>query len=217
MPFPESSPCSASSCSGPAARRLDWYLPSSDVAFGSACSTLAILSLASFVAWPFGPWSSLRFSSTILRYVALWANLRSPVTTSRSARSFWRHLNPTTFDKVEWTLDTNALGNRGFLFCRIAPTCFNFVGSDLPNASNDNFVALVASPVRPSNRKGIAARANDAIPRLFSDGRYSWILIFLPRTFPAALADALDRTLPVSVLSAVKPDSHPALLRTQVN
>ena len=39
----------------------------------------------------------------------------------------------------------------------------------------------------------------------------------LTGAFPGALADALDRTLQASVLPLVKPESHPALLRTQVN
>jgi len=39
----------------------------------------------------------------------------------------------------------------------------------------------------------------------------------LTTDFPAALADALDRTLPVSVLAGVDSDAHPSLLRTQVN
>ena len=39
----------------------------------------------------------------------------------------------------------------------------------------------------------------------------------LTAAFPGALADALDRTLQASVLPLVKPEAHPALLRTQVN
>jgi hypothetical protein len=39
----------------------------------------------------------------------------------------------------------------------------------------------------------------------------------LTAAFPGALADALDRTLQGSVLPLVKPEAHPALLRTQIN
>ena len=39
----------------------------------------------------------------------------------------------------------------------------------------------------------------------------------LTGAFPGALANALDRTLQASVLPLVTPETHPTLLRTQVN
>jgi UDP-GlcNAc:undecaprenyl-phosphate GlcNAc-1-phosphate transferase len=120
------------------------------------------------------------------------------------------------FDTVEWKLDNGALGNRGFLFLPERSDLLQFRWQRAPES--------ITASTLPSWRLQLDLLTGSGVLlgrmmlfRVYSPRALQLDINLLTTHFPAALADALDRTLAMPVISAVKADSHPSLLRTQVN
>jgi UDP-GlcNAc:undecaprenyl-phosphate/decaprenyl-phosphate GlcNAc-1-phosphate transferase len=119
------------------------------------------------------------------------------------------------FDAVEWKLDSSALGNRGFLLLPQSSDVLEFRWQRVLGAPTES---------RPSWKlqldlltgKGVVL-GRMILSRLYSPRALQLDVNLLTADFPAALADALDRAIPVSVLSGVGVETHAALLRTQLN
>lgn len=120
------------------------------------------------------------------------------------------------FDKVEWKLDASALGNRGFLLLPERSDLLTFLWQRAPEDSSSSVLPSWRLQLDLQTGKG-ALLGRMMLFRTYSPRALQLDINLLTTDFPAALADALDRTLPLSILSAVKPDAHPSLLRTQVN
>jgi UDP-GlcNAc:undecaprenyl-phosphate GlcNAc-1-phosphate transferase len=119
------------------------------------------------------------------------------------------------FDSVEWKLENGALGNRAFLLPQ---------RSDLLEFRWHRAAEGAGSDSLPSWRLQLDLLTGKSVLlgrmmlfRHYSPRALQLDINLLTTDFPSALADALDRTLPVSVLAGVSVDAHPALLRTQVN
>lgn len=120
------------------------------------------------------------------------------------------------FDIVEWQLESSALGNRGFLLLPERSGLLQFHWQRERPGNNDE--------LRPSWRlqldlltgKGILL-GQMMLFRRYSPRALQLDINMLTTDFPAALADALDRTLPVEAILPISADAHPSLLRTQVN
>jgi UDP-GlcNAc:undecaprenyl-phosphate/decaprenyl-phosphate GlcNAc-1-phosphate transferase len=121
------------------------------------------------------------------------------------------------FDRVDWKLESDAFGNSGLLLLPEGSDRLQFHWQRAPEQHNNDEslpswrlqLDLLTGKGRPLGRMMLF--------RVYSPRALQLDINLLTTDFPAALATALERTLPVSVLSAVKADSHPALLRTQVN
>ncbi len=120
------------------------------------------------------------------------------------------------FDSIEWKLDSSALGSNGFVFLPERSDLLQFRWQRAPEGNSGNSLPswrlqldLLTGSGRPLGRMMLF--------RIYSPRALQLDINLLTTDFPAALADALERTLPVSVLSTVKADAHPTLLRTQVN
>jgi len=120
------------------------------------------------------------------------------------------------FDSLEWKLENSALGNRGFLLLPQRSDLLQFRWQRAPQG--------VASDPQPAWRLQLDLLTGKGVLlgkmmffRVYSPRALQLDINLLTTEFPPALADALDRTLPVSVLAGVNVDAHPSLLRTQVN
>jgi UDP-GlcNAc:undecaprenyl-phosphate GlcNAc-1-phosphate transferase len=120
------------------------------------------------------------------------------------------------FDGVEWKLDSNALGSRGFLLLPERSDLLQFRWQRAPEGGNGESLPSWRLQLDLLTGTGrFVGRMN--LFRVYTPRALQLDINLLTTDFPTALADAVERTLPVSVLSAVKADAHPALLRTQVN
>lgn len=120
------------------------------------------------------------------------------------------------FDSVEWKLENSALGNRGFLILPHRSDLLEFRwqrGAEGVRRDSQPSWKLQLDLLTP---KGVLL-GHMMFFRVYSPRALQLDINLLTTDFPAALADALDRTLPVSVLTGVSVDAHPSLLRTQVN
>ena len=120
------------------------------------------------------------------------------------------------FDTVEWKLESGALGNRGLLLLPERSDLLQFSWRRAPEGSNDNSLPSWRLQLDLLTGKGLLL-GRMMLFRVYSPRALQLDINLLTTDFPAALADALDRTLPVFLHSAIKAESHPALLRTQVN
>jgi hypothetical protein len=121
------------------------------------------------------------------------------------------------FDSVQWTLETSALGNRGFLLLPQRTDLLEFRWRR--SAAED-----VQDLSRPSWRlqldlltgKGVLL-GQMMLFRTYSPRALQLDINLLTTDFPAALADALHRTLPVAILTGVGVETPASILRTQIN
>jgi len=120
------------------------------------------------------------------------------------------------FDSVEWKLDSSALGSRGFLLLPERSDLLQFRWQRAPEGGNGGSLPSWRLQLDLLTHTGrFVGRMN--LFRVYTPRALQLDINLLTSDFPTALADAVERTLPVSVLSAAKADTHPALLRTQVN
>lgn len=120
------------------------------------------------------------------------------------------------FDTVEWKLESSALGNRGFLLLPERSDLLQFRWQRAPKEDRSDSLPSWRLQLDLLTAKNVLL-GRMMLFRVYSPRALQLDINLLTTDFPAALADALDRTLPVLVLSAVKADAHPSLLRTQVN
>ena len=120
------------------------------------------------------------------------------------------------FDSVEWKLESSALGNRGFLLLPERSDFLQFHWQRAPEGGRADSLPSWRLQLDLLTGKGVLL-GKMMLFRVYSPRSLQMDINLLTTDFPAALADAIDRTLPVSVLSAVSVEAHPALLRTQVN
>jgi len=120
------------------------------------------------------------------------------------------------FDTVEWALESSSLGNRGFLLLPENANLLLFHWQRPSSGLPEEALPSWRLQLDLLTTKG-ALLGKMMLFRIYSPRALQLDINLLTTDFPTALADALDRTLPVSVLSAVKADSHASLLRSQVN
>jgi len=120
------------------------------------------------------------------------------------------------FDSLEWTLESSGLGNRGFLLVPQRSDLLQFRWQRPSQSSGNDSQPSWRLQLDLLTAKGVLL-GRMMLFRVYSPKALQLDINLLTTDFPAALADALDRTLPASVLAGVNVDAHPSLLRTQVN
>jgi hypothetical protein len=117
------------------------------------------------------------------------------------------------FDRLEWSLDSDGLG------FHLMPQRSDLLQFQWQRAVEGHDEGALPSWKLQLDLQTSGGRCLGRMMlfRVYSPRALQLDINLLTAEFPSALADALDRTLQASVLSLVKPEAHPVLLRTQVN